>query len=148
MQHYTFYFSGNCSIYFGWYPHPSSGAQTTVSTASGICHTVTPICCYRGRVGTGLSLPCEVPPETCRAVSRKINCVTLHLVGCILQYYYDARTHVRQVTDNNMRKNTVQIKITIMCFSKMSYVTENCWQIRNTLIWLGLGTSGGLLWSR
>jgi hypothetical protein len=22
----------------------------------------------------------------------KINCVTLHLVGCILEYYYDART--------------------------------------------------------
>jgi hypothetical protein len=35
--------------------HPSSGAHTTVSTASGICHTVTAICHYRGRVGTGLS---------------------------------------------------------------------------------------------
>jgi hypothetical protein len=30
--------------------------QTTVSTASGICHTVIAICRYRGRVGTGLSL--------------------------------------------------------------------------------------------
>jgi hypothetical protein len=39
---------------FGWYVHPSSGANTTVSTASGICHTVTAICRYRGRVGTGL----------------------------------------------------------------------------------------------
>ena len=28
----------------------------TVSTASGICHTVTAICRYRGRVGTGLSV--------------------------------------------------------------------------------------------
>jgi hypothetical protein len=36
--------------------HPSSGAQTTVSTASVICHTVTAICRYRGRVETGLSL--------------------------------------------------------------------------------------------
>ena len=27
-----------------------------VSTASGICHTVIAICCYRGTVGTGLSL--------------------------------------------------------------------------------------------
>jgi hypothetical protein len=26
----------------------------------------------------------------------KINCVTLHLVGCILEYYYDARTHEHQ----------------------------------------------------
>jgi len=146
MQHYTVYFSGNCSTCFGWYPHPSSGAQTTVSIASGICHTVTAICCYRGRVGTGLSVLCfvvggvshrqhnttqhtqtssnssmiaadssngvtntrccrysclrswcwvGVPPKTCRAVSRKINRVTLHLVGCILQYLYDAWTHER-----------------------------------------------------
>jgi len=35
-------------------------------------------CCRYSCVG--------VPPETCRAVSRKINCVTLHLVGCTLQY--------------------------------------------------------------
>ena len=32
---------GNCSTCFGWYLHPSSGAHTTVSTASGVCHTVT-----------------------------------------------------------------------------------------------------------
>jgi len=51
-----FILSGNCSTCFGWYHHPSSGAQTTVSTASGICHTVTAICLYRGRVGTGLSM--------------------------------------------------------------------------------------------
>jgi len=51
-----FVLSGNCSTCFGWYLHPSSGAQITVSTASGICHTVTAICRYRGRVGTGLSV--------------------------------------------------------------------------------------------
>jgi hypothetical protein len=56
MQRYTVFISGNCSTYFGWYFHPSSSAHTTVSTASGICHTVTAICRYRGRVGTGLSL--------------------------------------------------------------------------------------------
>jgi hypothetical protein len=33
--------SGNCSTCFGWYLHPSSAAHTTVSTVSGICHTVT-----------------------------------------------------------------------------------------------------------
>jgi hypothetical protein len=48
--------SGNCSTCFGWYFHPSSGAHTTVSTASGFCYTVTAICRYRGRVGTGLSV--------------------------------------------------------------------------------------------
>jgi hypothetical protein len=39
---------------FRWYFHPISGAHTTVSTASGICHTVTAICRYRGRVGTAV----------------------------------------------------------------------------------------------
>jgi len=51
-----FILSGNCSTCFGWYHHPSSGAQTTVSTASGICHIVIAICRYRGRVGTGSSV--------------------------------------------------------------------------------------------
>ena len=44
------------STCFGWYLHPSSGAQTTVSTTSGICHTVTATCRYRGGVGIGLSV--------------------------------------------------------------------------------------------
>jgi hypothetical protein len=51
-----FILSGNRSTYFGRYHHPSLGAQTTVSTASGICHTVIAICSYRGRDGTGLSV--------------------------------------------------------------------------------------------
>jgi len=46
-----FILSGNCSTCFGCYHHPSSGAQTTVSTASAICHTVIAICRYRGKVG-------------------------------------------------------------------------------------------------
>jgi len=36
-----FILSGNCSTCFGWYLHPSSGAHTTVCTASGISQTVT-----------------------------------------------------------------------------------------------------------
>jgi hypothetical protein len=48
---HSLFISGNCSSCFGWYLHPSSGAHTTVSTAPGICHTVTAICRYRGRVG-------------------------------------------------------------------------------------------------
>ena len=51
-----FILSGNCSTCFGRYLHPSSGAQTTVSTASGICHSVTATCRYREKVGTGLSV--------------------------------------------------------------------------------------------
>ena len=42
-------FHPETALHVGWYLHPSSGAQTTVSTASGICHTVTATCCYRGR---------------------------------------------------------------------------------------------------
>jgi len=52
---HSLFISGNCSTCFEWYLHPSSRTHTTVSTASGICHTVTATCCYRGRVGTGLS---------------------------------------------------------------------------------------------
>ena len=54
-----FILSGKCSTCFGSYLHPSSGAQT-VSTASGICPSVTAICRCRGRVGTGLSVPIAV----------------------------------------------------------------------------------------
>jgi hypothetical protein len=54
---HNLFISGNCPTCFGWYFHPSSGAHTAVSTASGICHnTDTAICRYRGRVGTGLSV--------------------------------------------------------------------------------------------
>src|SRR5215475_7337034 len=44
---HSLFISGNCSTCFGWYFHPSSGAHTTVSTASGICHTVTAISRYQ-----------------------------------------------------------------------------------------------------
>jgi hypothetical protein len=40
--HSLFYLE-TCSTCFGWYYHPSSREHTTVSTASGICHTVTAI---------------------------------------------------------------------------------------------------------
>jgi hypothetical protein len=53
---HSLFISVNCSTCFGWYFQPSSGAHTTVSTASGICHTVTAICRFRWRVGTGLSV--------------------------------------------------------------------------------------------
>ena len=47
---FTQFISGNCSACFGWYLHPSSGAHnTTVSTASGICQTVTATCRDSGR---------------------------------------------------------------------------------------------------
>jgi hypothetical protein len=57
MQRYTVYLYQETARHVsGRYFHPSSGAHTTVSTSSGTCHTVTAICRYRGRVGTGLSV--------------------------------------------------------------------------------------------
>jgi hypothetical protein len=57
MQRYTVYLYLETALHVsGWYFHPLSGAHTTVSTASGICHTVTAICRYRGRAGTILSV--------------------------------------------------------------------------------------------
>jgi hypothetical protein len=51
-----FILSGNCFTCFGCYFHPSSGVHTTISTASGICHTITATCHYRGGVGTAFQL--------------------------------------------------------------------------------------------
>jgi hypothetical protein len=41
---HSLFISGNCSTRFGWYLHPSSGAHTAISTASGICQTVSATC--------------------------------------------------------------------------------------------------------
>ena len=34
---HSVFISGNCSTRFRWFLHPSSGARTTVFTASGTC---------------------------------------------------------------------------------------------------------------
>jgi hypothetical protein len=51
-----FILTGNCSTCLGWYLHPSSGAHTTVSTASGICHTITATCQVFGHESNKQSL--------------------------------------------------------------------------------------------
>jgi hypothetical protein len=56
MQRYTVYFIWKLLYMFQVVLRPTSGAQTTVSTTSGICHTVIAICRYRGRVGKVLSV--------------------------------------------------------------------------------------------
>ena len=68
--------SENCSTCFGWYLHPSSGAHTTVSTASGICHTVIAISVYRGKVGTGLSV-LWVVDHSSREVLPSVMCLSV-----------------------------------------------------------------------
>jgi hypothetical protein len=95
-----FILSGNCSTCFGWYLHPSSGVHTTVSKASGICHAVTAVTAWQipDAVDTVLCAPDDgwrYHPKHVQQFPDKRNCVTLHLVGHIVAYSYDAWTHVR-----------------------------------------------------
>jgi hypothetical protein len=55
MLHSLFYLEAALHVAGGTITHHQE-RKTTVSTASGICHTVTANCRYRGRVGTGLSV--------------------------------------------------------------------------------------------
>jgi hypothetical protein len=102
---HSLFISGNCSTCYGWYYHSSSGAQTTVSAASGICHTVTATCRYSAitvwqipdAVHTVVCAPDDgwrYHPKHVEQFLDKINCVTLHLVGCILEcqhtFYYES----------------------------------------------------------
>ena len=86
-----FILSQNCSTCFGWYHHPSSGTQTTVSTASGMVF-VTPLLLPAAiavwqipdAVDTVVCAPDDgwwYHPKHVEQFSDKINCVTLHLVG-------------------------------------------------------------------
>jgi hypothetical protein len=52
--HSLFYMETALRVLGGTITHHQEHKQ--LSTASGICHTVTSICRYRGRVGTGLSV--------------------------------------------------------------------------------------------
>ena len=53
MALYTvYYITVNYSTCFGQYLHPSSGAQITLITASGIGQTISATFRYRGGVGT------------------------------------------------------------------------------------------------
>jgi hypothetical protein len=108
-----FILSGNCSRCFRWYHHPPLEAQTPVSTASGICHTVTAICRYRGRIGTGLSVLWVVytthstlHPKHVFHFPDKINCVTLPLVGYILEYENNILLMLFLKFNNSHRKQT------------------------------------------
>ena len=69
---HSLFISGNCSTYFGWYFHPSSGAHTTVSTAFGICHTVIAICRYLGGDGTGAHIVVCAPDDGWRSQPKHV----------------------------------------------------------------------------
>jgi hypothetical protein len=56
MQSFKVYLYVETAVHILVVPPPIIGSALILSTASGICHTVTAICRYRGRVGTGLSV--------------------------------------------------------------------------------------------
>ena len=72
---YSLFISVNCSACFGWYLHPSSGAQITASTVFGINETVTATCRERDWMGT-----------TALHVSGGISTHHQELVSLYLQY--------------------------------------------------------------
>jgi len=58
---YSLFISANRSTCFGWYIHPSSGANVTVSTAPGISKTVTATCRERDLTGTASPVQLLMP---------------------------------------------------------------------------------------
>ena len=88
MQRYTVYFIWKLLYMFRVVPTPII-RSANVSTASGICHNVTATCRYRGKVGTQFQLFHDdgwwYHPKHVEQFPDKINCVTLHLVGHILE---------------------------------------------------------------
>ena len=95
---HSLFISGKCSTCFGWYLHPSSGAHTTVSTESGICQVIQQDATLHSLFISGNCFICfgwYLHPKHVEQFPDKINCVTLHLVGYIVEYSYDARTHER-----------------------------------------------------
>ena len=79
-----FILSGNCSIYFGWYHHPSSVPtlpryRQIAITVWQIPYTVDTVVC-----ASDDGWWCH--PKHVKQFPDKINCVTLHLVGYILEY--------------------------------------------------------------
>ena len=155
-----FILSENCSTCFGWYHHPSSGAQTTVSTASGICHKLLLpaaiveelelvwVCCgCRTPVPTLLrqrqiaitvwQIPDAVDTVVCtpddgwwyhakyvEQFPDKINCVTLHLVGYILEYVIS--TLKRVCYDTKMPVNFMWNSIFMNLCLEMLWHCESC----------------------
>jgi hypothetical protein len=76
---HSLFVSRNCSTCFGQYHHPSSEAQTTISTAFDICYTVTATCRYRGGVGT----PGVPTPGTVTVFLMKLNSIVATEIGTV-----------------------------------------------------------------
>ena len=116
-----FILSGNCSTCFRWCLHPSSGVLQLylqhlvfvtplllpAAIAAGSSNGLLPAAIAAGS-SNGVTnrrccrYSCSAPDDGWRHHLKhveqfpdKISCVKLHLVGYVLEYYYDARTHER-----------------------------------------------------
>ena len=103
-----FILSRNCSTCFGWYHHLPSGAQTTVSTASDICHTVTATCRYRGGVWT-----CNCVVQLCDSSTRHVLRLRIYTIA-ILYCLHEQRNMIYVLWTNGWECN-VQIHRVLLC---------------------------------
>jgi hypothetical protein len=125
-----FFISGNCSTCFGWYIHPSSRAQTTVFTASGICQTVTASC-------RALDDGWRYHPKHVQ-IPDKIKCVTLHLFGYILGYDF---SRLSIVTTYPYLYHSVIIYNVECCIIFINLITHKGYQPRSSRAELEYGYS-------
>jgi hypothetical protein len=125
---HSLFISGDCSTCFGLYLHLSSGAQTTVPTASVIFHTVTAFCRYRGRVGTSLSVLWVAYAthntlklkEAFRNSARKRD-VSL-VISFILVIYLTSKQLSYEIRNNSSALEAKQFKYLILIPSNMATV--------------------------
>jgi len=89
---------------------------TIISTASGICHTVTATCCYnRNVVDAVVCAPDDglwYHPKHVEQFPDIIKCVKLHLVGYILEYqlFENFRQTFRKIYKYQISRKSVQWK--------------------------------------
>ena len=69
-------------------------------------------------------------PEHVEQFPDKMNCVMSHLVGCTLEYYYDARTHERWSLGRNYVKDSESVRIMLVhiltCLRALPVVLFQC----------------------
>jgi len=102
----------NC-IYSIWY---LSHRYCYLPLVAGSCNGVTNTRCC------SYSCMCSwwwvgIPPEHVEQFLDIIHCVTLHLVGYILEYFYDARTHESQMQKHISKNHGVGFIIFILCIA-------------------------------
>ena len=78
----------------GGHPQHTQTSSNSSTMTAGSSNSVTNTRCCR-QLFALLMMGDGTNPKHVEQFPDKINCVTLHLVGYILEYYYDARTRER-----------------------------------------------------